>query len=126
MHLPAILDDEGGAVIVEVVRKVAAELFDIQLTEPSSPRQRPRPLSGRRQVLQRSVLMLSLGRQIKGALEGSFKASGSKRASGFLVLAFLECVGEDVAARAQGPSPAPTLCFCDLAETRHRRPRRSL
>jgi len=70
------LDDERGAVVVEIVGKVAAELLDVELARRHHLRGVLVLRQGEEQVLQRGVLMLPLGGQVQGAFEGSFEAWG--------------------------------------------------
>jgi hypothetical protein len=76
VDLTAILDDERGAVVVEIVSKVSAKLLDIELARRHHLCGILVLCQGEEQVLQRGVLMLPLGGQVEGAFECSFEAWG--------------------------------------------------
>ena len=74
----AIFDDERGAVIVEIVREIAPEFFDIQLA--SRHHLGCVFILGEReqQVFERRVFVLTLRRQLQGAVERAFETRSQR------------------------------------------------
>ncbi len=92
VNLPAVLHDEGGAIIVEVVREVPAQLFEIDLAGRHHLGRVLVVRQREQQVFKRGVLVLAVRGELQGAFEGAFEAGGEGGHLGVLILAFFRAL----------------------------------
>jgi hypothetical protein len=88
VHLSAVLDDEGSAVVVKIIGEIAPQLLDVELTSGHNLSRILILRKREEKVFERCVLVLALACELQGAFEGAFKAGSQGWHLFALVLAF--------------------------------------